>query len=130
MEYSGKWYHWLWLPGYLLLSVEVLVMYWRNWRRALRYLGWSVLCLTADIRASAVREKVALLTDYQETYQYISYSRGWEAQLEAVPQLVLQLYIIAEDQQASKSHMFLKFIPGFLTFDLQYIFCLVKVEFC
>lgn len=91
-KYSDKWYHWSWLPIYFFLNLEVIIMFRKNWFRARRYLNES--------NSLNTKEKTELLKKYQKTYKRISDAKEWETKLEAVPQLVFQLYVLAEEPHA------------------------------
>lgn len=83
-----------------LLSLGIPHLYYKNWRRAVRYLG----CRGQSTHH--VREQRKLLWDFHHTYVDIAAVRTVEVWLEALPQMVLQAYIIASAPlEASKSQV-------------------------
>lgn len=77
-----------------MLSLDLLLIYVENLR-----LVWKFLRLKNQLSS---REQLAMIKKYFERFHIITCMKTNEALLEAAPQLILQVYIMAKGRNKSK----------------------------
>lgn len=82
-----------------------------NWSRAYKYLELNWRGTARTLPRLSLQEKHSLLRLYQRTYTDMSVVKMSEARTEALPQLILQLYIVVSSEfPAGKQENYIIFI--------------------
>lgn len=89
---------------YSLFNLEVFADYCRNLGTAVVYLT-PLQYRTVFNNREITEDKITLLSNYHHTYRKISAVRFVESIFEAVPQMTLQMYIIAVNPEDAGNNM-------------------------
>lgn len=87
--------HWLLVFFYVLFSIEIIDLYWQILLNSWNYLYLKMECL----------EKIECLKNIKTISIKVAYLRLLESVAEALPQLTLQIYIVASTPESGKCAM-------------------------